>query len=50
MGLGWVSLHMKSTLQGKSLALSKNWPALGGAVYPHQDAHVRTSRTQEVKI
>lgn len=50
MGLGWVSLHMNGSLQGKSLAISRNWPALGGAFYPQQDAHARTLRTQEVKI
>lgn len=49
MSLGWVSLHRKGALQGKSLAISRNWPSLGGAVYSQQDARAITSRTQEVR-
>lgn len=49
MSLGWVSLHRNGALQGKSLAISRNWPFLGGAVYSQQDARAITSRTQEVR-
>ena len=36
MDPGLVGLCMKGTLMGMQLPMSRNWPALGGAVPPGQ--------------
>lgn len=46
MGSGQASLHMKVPLSVKSLTVSKNWPALGGAAFP-ESARPRMPKHQK---
>lgn len=50
MGSGLGGLPMKVALPGKRFAVSKNWVALGGAVFPFNEAPgARASRIQKIR-